>query len=58
MSVMELLIVLGIVLLITKPLGTHLYKVLNYDKTFINGFFDPIEEFIYRICGIDHDEKM
>jgi K+-transporting ATPase ATPase A chain len=53
---LQLLLVLGGMLAITKPLGIYLVRVLDPDHegpTFLDRFLGPIERFIYRVIGVD-----
>ncbi|MDB6126948.1 MAG: K+-transporting ATPase, KdpA, partial [Verrucomicrobia bacterium] len=44
----------GALLLITKPLGAYLMRVLDAQgRTFLDPVVKPIERLTYRICGID-----
>ncbi|WP_276480495.1 potassium-transporting ATPase subunit KdpA [Paraflavitalea pollutisoli] len=43
--------------LLAFPLGRYIAKVFRGDRT-ITDFMNPIEKFIYRICGIDPARKM
>ncbi len=39
------------------PLGKYIAKVFGGERTFTD-FLNPVERFIYRICGIDPNESM
>jgi potassium-transporting ATPase potassium-binding subunit len=43
--------------LLAFPLGRYIAKVFKGERT-ITDFMNPIERFIYRICGIDPTKKM
>lgn len=45
-------VVLGI------PLGGYIGKVYNNDKTWLNKIFDPIDNIIYKVSGIDISRQM
>lgn len=47
----------GITLLLSYPLGKYITKFFNGEKT-ITDFLNPFESFIYRISGINPNEKM
>ena len=55
---LELLIILLVVIAIAKPLGTYMYKVLDYEKGLGDKFFSKAEGFVYKICGIDCESSM
>lgn len=45
---------LGVLLLLTKPLGLHLVRVLEADgKTFLDPVLKPVEHLLYRILRVD-----
>ncbi len=43
--------------LLAIPLGKYIAKVFSGEKTFMD-FMNPVERFIYRICGIDPRKSM
>ena len=58
----QLILYVGILLAITKPLGLYLCKVLDVDgKTFLDPVFKPLERLTYKLIGVDakkeHDWK-
>ena len=44
-------------LLFAYPLGRYIARVFNREKTWLD-FMNPVETFIFRICGIDPAKKM
>ncbi len=45
---------LGILLLLTRPMGLHLYRVLDAEgKTFLDPALKPVERFVYRLLRVD-----
>jgi K+-transporting ATPase ATPase A chain len=58
----QLILYVGILLAITKPLGLYLCKVLDADgKTFLDPVLKPLERLTYKLIGVDakkeHDWK-
>ncbi len=48
----------GALLLITKPLGLYLVRVLDAQgRTFLDRLVKPIERLTYRVCGIDPSKE-
>jgi K+-transporting ATPase ATPase A chain len=41
------------VFLVTPVLGTYIYEVMEGQRTFLSPVLRPIEQGIYRVCGID-----
>ncbi|MEN6623963.1 MAG: potassium-transporting ATPase subunit KdpA, partial [Smithella sp.] len=51
---LQLALFLGLLLLITKPCGLYLERVLDAQgKTFLDPVMKPVERLLYRLCGID-----
>jgi K+-transporting ATPase ATPase A chain len=58
----QLILYVGVLLAITKPLGLYLCKVLDVDgRTFLDPVFKPVERLTYKLIGVDptkeHDWK-
>ena len=50
----QLGVFVGLLVLLTKPVGLYLYRVLDADgNTFLDPLLKPVERLIYRILGID-----
>lgn len=58
MEWLQIIIPLILFMLIIVPLGKYLYIVSTSQKTIGDKFFNPIDNFIYKICRINKDEKM
>jgi K+-transporting ATPase ATPase A chain len=52
-SLAQLVVFLGALVAITKPLGAYMANVFRGERTFLSRPLAPIEKAIYRICGID-----
>jgi K+-transporting ATPase ATPase A chain len=52
-SLAQLVVFLGALLAITKPLGAYMANVFRGERTFLSRTLAPIERAIYRTCGID-----
>jgi potassium-transporting ATPase potassium-binding subunit len=54
----QLALYMGLLLLITKPLGLYLLQVLDAKgKTWLDPLVRPVERFTYRLCGIDPEKE-
>ena len=54
----QLLLFVGALLAITKPLGLYLMQVLDAKgKTFLDPVIRPLERITYKICGIDPNRE-
>jgi potassium-transporting ATPase potassium-binding subunit len=47
-----------VLLLLMRPLGLYIARVLEGQKTFLDPLLRPIERLLYRVCGIQADQEM
>src|SRR5450631_195613 len=57
LGIAQILIFFGIVLAITKPIGTFMHRVFEGERTFLHPIFRPIERLIYWVSGVREDEE-
>ena len=50
-----LLVVLG---LLARPLGTHMAHVYRGERTFLHPVLRPVERLVYRVCAVDEESEM
>lgn len=55
---LQLILYFGILLLLTKPLGTYMAKVYQGERLFLDPVLGPVERFLYRLSGIDPRSEM
>jgi K+-transporting ATPase ATPase A chain len=55
---LQIFLLLGVALAVTKPLGIFLTKVFNREKTFLDVLLRPIEKLVYRLTGVDEQHEM
>ena len=54
----QLALFIGLLLLITKPLGIYLFQVLDANgKTFLDPVIKPFERLTYRLIGVDPEKE-
>jgi potassium-transporting ATPase potassium-binding subunit len=53
----QILVFFAIVLAITKPIGTFMYRVFEGERTFLHPIFRPLEKLIYLVGGVREDEE-
>jgi len=54
----QLAIYMGLLVLITKPLGLYLLQVLDAKgRTWLDPLVRPVERLTYRVCGIDPEKE-
>ena len=54
-GIAQILVFFAIVLAITKPVGTFMYRVFEGERTFLHPVFRPLERLIYRLGGVRED---
>jgi K+-transporting ATPase ATPase A chain len=55
-AVVQVAILFGLVLLLTKPIGLYLYHIFRGERTWLSPVLRPVERVIYKVCGI-HEEQ-
>jgi potassium-transporting ATPase potassium-binding subunit len=48
----------GVMLLLMRPLGLYMARVVEGQKTFLDPVLRPVERLLYRSCGIESDREM
>ena len=54
-GIAQILVFFAIVLAITKPVGTFIYRVFEGERTFLHPIVRPLERLIYRLGGVRED---
>ncbi|MEA3008235.1 MAG: potassium-transporting ATPase potassium-binding subunit [Acidobacteriaceae bacterium] len=49
---------LAVLLLLMRPLGLYIARVVQGEKTFLDPLLRPLERFIYRACSIQAEQEM
>jgi len=55
---LQIFVFLGLILLITKPLGVFMTRVFAGEHTFLDPVLRPIERLLYRATGVDEKREM
>lgn len=55
---LQLIFYFGTLLLLTKPLGAYMAKVYQGERLFLDPVLGPVEQFLYRLSGIDSRSEM
>lgn len=56
-GILQILVFFGIIVAITKPIGSYMHRVFEGERTFLHPVLGPIERLIYRVSGIHPDEE-
>ncbi|MBV9849289.1 MAG: potassium-transporting ATPase subunit KdpA [Armatimonadetes bacterium] len=54
----QILLFIGVVLALTKPFGTFMYKVFEGQRTWLTPIVRPVERLIYKAGGVHEDQEM
>jgi K+-transporting ATPase ATPase A chain len=57
-SLLQIVLFMGILLGLAKPLGLFMAKVYQGERVFLDRVLGPVERFIYRISGINPKDEM
>src|SRR5258707_1256738 len=56
-DILQILIVLVILFLLVKPVGTYMAAVFTGKKTVLDRVFDPVDNAIYKVSGVKPREQ-
>src|SRR5882672_11277453 len=54
----QILLFLGLILAVTKPLGIFMARVFSLEHTFMDPVLRPVERLLYRVTGVDESHEM
>jgi K+-transporting ATPase ATPase A chain len=54
----QILVFLGLILAVTKPLGVFMARVFSRERTFLDPVVRPLERLLYRVTGVDENHEM
>src|SRR5215472_8806009 len=57
LDILQILIVLVILFLLVRPVGSYMATVFMRKKSRVDRIFDPIDNVIYRVSGVDPNEQ-
>lgn len=58
MGILQIVVVLAVLVLLVKPLGTYVYHVFSDEPNRSDRIFGPVERLIYRLIGLRNREGM
>src|ERR1035437_5293636 len=56
LGIAQIVIFFALVVAITKPIGTFMYRVFERERTFLHPILHPLERLIYWLGGVREDE--
>ena len=55
---LQIFFFLGLIFLVTKPMGIFMARVFSREKTSMDPVLRPLERLLYRVTGVDEDHEM
>jgi len=55
---LQILVFLGLIFAVTKPLGVFMTRVFSRERTFLDPLLRPVERLLYRLTGVDESHEM
>ena len=55
---LQIFVFLGLISLITKPMGIFMARVFEGERTFLDPVLRPVERLLYRVTGVDEKREM
>lgn len=57
-EILGILLMFVLTLVIALPLGRYIGKVFNYEKTWLDTLFNPIDKLFFKLSGINESQQM
>jgi len=57
-ELLGIILMYGLVMLLAIPLGRYIGKIFNYESTWLDAVFNPIDKLFYKIGGINPAKEM
>jgi K+-transporting ATPase ATPase A chain len=57
-GILQLVLFFGILLLLTKPLGSYMARVFQGERSLLTPVLRPVERVFYKLFGVKEDEEM
>ena len=57
-ELLGIILIYGLVVLLALPLGRYIGKIFNYENTWLDKIFNPIDKLFFKIGGIDPIKQM
>lgn len=55
---LQIFVFLGLIFLVTKPLGVFMARVFARERTFLDPVLRPVERLLYRLTRVDEEHEM
>jgi potassium-transporting ATPase potassium-binding subunit len=57
-EILGIIVMYGLVMLLAIPLGRYIGKIFNYESTWLDKIFNPIDKLFFKIGGINPTKEM
>ena len=57
-GILQIVVLLAVLALLAKPIGTYMYRVYHGERTFLDPVLRPVERGVYRFMGVDAEQEM
>jgi len=57
LGIAQIVVFFALVIIMTKPIGTYMYRVFEGQRTFLHPIFRPLERLIYWLGGVRENEE-
>ena len=57
LGILQIFVYFIVILALTKPLGAHMAKVFEGERTFLHPLLRPVERLTYRLVGVREDTE-
>ncbi|MFL9829758.1 potassium-transporting ATPase subunit KdpA [Flavobacterium sp. ST-87] len=57
-EILGIIVMYGLVIILAIPLGRYIGKIFNYESTWLDRIFNPIDKLFFKIGGIDPFKEM
>jgi K+-transporting ATPase ATPase A chain len=52
-GLLQIALFVGVLFLVTKPVGLHMWRVFSGERTFLTPVLGPLERVVYRVTGVN-----
>ncbi len=57
-GILQLVLFFGIILVLTKPMGSYMARVFQGERSLLSPLLRPVERVFYKLFGVKEDEEM
>jgi K+-transporting ATPase ATPase A chain len=57
-EILGVILMYGVVVALAIPLGRYIGKIFNYENTWLDKIFNPLDKLFFKLSGIDPTKEM